>query len=91
METLTVHEVQTHLFSILEAIEKQGKKFLISRDGKPVADLVPHESKKQEDVVASLVQAGIATPPSEKIHKASMPKVTAKGKMLSEIIAEDRR
>ncbi|MCP4111096.1 MAG: hypothetical protein GY749_37150 [Desulfobacteraceae bacterium] len=90
METLTVHEVQTHLFSIVEAIEKQGKKFLISKDGKPVADLVPHESKKQEDV-ASLVQAGIATPPSEKIHKASMPKVTARGKMLSEITAEDRR
>ena len=45
---------------------------MFSRDVKIVADLVPHKGVKQDNAVASLVQTGLATPPSKKIRKALM-------------------
>jgi antitoxin (DNA-binding transcriptional repressor) of toxin-antitoxin stability system len=39
---VNVHEAKTHLSSILAEVEQNGETFLICRNGKPVADLVPH-------------------------------------------------
>jgi len=47
MKSLNVHEAKTNLSSVLTQIETRGKKFLICRNGKPIADLVPHSEKKR--------------------------------------------
>jgi antitoxin (DNA-binding transcriptional repressor) of toxin-antitoxin stability system len=45
MKTLNIHETKTNLSGILADIEKTGETYLICRNGKPVAELVPHKKK----------------------------------------------
>jgi antitoxin (DNA-binding transcriptional repressor) of toxin-antitoxin stability system len=47
MKSLNVDEAKTKLSSVLTQIETRGEKFLICRNGKPVADLVPHAKKSR--------------------------------------------
>lgn len=47
MKTLNVHEAKTRLSSVLAEISEKGEKYLICRNGKPVADLVPHVKKSR--------------------------------------------
>jgi prevent-host-death family protein len=42
MKAVNVHEAKTHFSKLLARVEK-GQEVLISRAGKPVARLVPHE------------------------------------------------
>ena len=42
MRSLNVHEAKTNLSGLLAEIERKGTAFVICRNGKPVADLVPH-------------------------------------------------
>ncbi len=41
MKTLSIHDVETGIFSALLEIEKKGEQFVICRDGIPIADLTP--------------------------------------------------
>jgi antitoxin (DNA-binding transcriptional repressor) of toxin-antitoxin stability system len=41
VEKLNVHEAKTRLSAVLMEIEAKGKSFLICRNGKPVAELIP--------------------------------------------------
>ena len=47
MKTLNVHDAKTHLSAVLVEIAEKGETFLICRNGKPVADLVPHKEKSR--------------------------------------------
>ncbi len=47
MKKLNVHETKTNLSAILTKIEKDGEKYVICRNGNPVADIVPHKKKKR--------------------------------------------
>jgi prevent-host-death family protein len=47
MITVNVHEAKTNLSSLLSRVEKSGEPVLICRNGKPVADLVPHRVVKR--------------------------------------------
>jgi prevent-host-death family protein len=47
MKTLNVHEAKTRLSSVLARVAEKGEKYLICRNGKPVADLVPHVKKSR--------------------------------------------
>lgn len=94
METVNINDIRTNIFSILEKMEKEGKSFLIFRDGKPVADLIPHQKEnrlKEKTPLQKLSQAGAGIPPSKELRKASVPTITVKGKELSRMIIEDRR
>ena len=42
MKVVNVHETKTKLSSMLAEIEQHDERFVICRNGKPVADLVPH-------------------------------------------------
>lgn len=42
MKSVNVHEAKTGLSGLLAEVKKNGKRFVICRNGKPVADLVPH-------------------------------------------------
>lgn len=58
MKTLNIHETKTNLSAILADIESTGKKYLICRNGKPIAELVPHRKKSRikEDAFLSKVE-----------------------------------
>lgn len=45
MKTINIHETKTNLSAILVDIEKTGQGVVICRNGRPVADLVPHKKK----------------------------------------------
>lgn len=45
MKTLDVHEAKTRLSAVLADVEEKGETFLICRNGRPVADLLPHVKK----------------------------------------------
>ena len=43
MQKLNIHEAKTKLSAVLSEVEKKGETFLICRNGKPVAELIPHK------------------------------------------------
>ncbi len=47
MKTVNVHEAKTRLSSLLAEVARKGEKVIICRNGKPVADLVPHTKKSR--------------------------------------------
>jgi prevent-host-death family protein len=47
MKTLKVHEAKTRLSAVLSEVEEKGETFLICRNGKPIADLVPHRKRSR--------------------------------------------
>ncbi len=49
MKKLNVHEAKTRLSSVLATVAEKGEKYLICRNGKPVADLVPHVKRSRLD------------------------------------------
>lgn len=64
MQSVNVHEAKTNLSSLLAEIEK-GKSFLICRNGKVVADLVPHKKRKRTKVHPLLSRIKINYDPTE--------------------------
>ena len=42
MKTINVHQAKTQLSMLLRQVEDAQESYLICRNGKPVADLVPH-------------------------------------------------
>lgn len=46
MLTVNIHDAKTHLSSLLNKVEDDNETVLICRNGKPVADLVPHRKSK---------------------------------------------
>lgn len=42
MKAVNVHEAKTNFSALLVEIEENGTEIVICRNGKPVADLVPH-------------------------------------------------
>jgi prevent-host-death family protein len=49
METVGSYEAKTHLARLLDRVE-QGETFTITKNGRPVARLVPIEEKPRPDV-----------------------------------------
>jgi prevent-host-death family protein len=51
MDTIGAFEAKTHLSSLLDRVEK-GEKFIITKHGTPVAQLVPVDRRNAEQVKA---------------------------------------
>ncbi len=47
MKAVNIHEAKTKLSALLAEVEKTGQKIFICRNGKPVADLVPHKRRNR--------------------------------------------
>ncbi len=58
MKTLNIHEAKTNLSSVLMAVEK-GEVFLICRNGKPIAELVPYKKRNRLEVDPFLSQVKV--------------------------------
>ena len=75
MQSVNVHEAKTKLSSLLAEIEK-GKSFLICRNGKVVADLVPHKKKSRIKAHPMLSKIEINYEPTEALTAAEWGEVT---------------
>ena len=47
MKALNIHQAKANFSTVLIEVEKHHESFLIYRNGKPVADLVPHKKKSR--------------------------------------------
>ena len=67
MSTVTAYEAKTHLPRLLRAAER-GETVIITRHGKPVAQLGPVEDRRRDDIAAVIERM--------KRARAQRPRVT---------------
>ena len=75
MKIVNVHETKTNLSAILKDIEK-GEHYLICRNGKPVAELVPHEKKQRSRIDPHLSNITVQYDPREELTSEEWGDVT---------------
>jgi antitoxin (DNA-binding transcriptional repressor) of toxin-antitoxin stability system len=73
MKALNIHETKTHLSSLLVEVEERGETFLICRNGKPVANLVPHRTKSRLMPHPSMSRIEIKYNPTEPLTAEEWP------------------
>jgi prevent-host-death family protein len=67
MEKLNIHEAKTRLSAVLMDIEQKGETFLICRNGKPVAKLIPYKRLDRLEYHPMLSKIAIKYDPTEDI------------------------
>jgi len=65
MKTVNVHQAKTNLSALLAAVEATGEEISICRNGKPVADLVPHRRRNRLEAHPELARIAIRYDPTE--------------------------
>ena len=48
METISVSEFKAKCLSVLQDVDKQKKRVIITKRGKPIAEVIPHESEDNQ-------------------------------------------
>jgi prevent-host-death family protein len=67
MRKLNVHEAKTKLSAVLMDVEQKGETFIICRNGKPVAELVPYKRGNRLKYHPVLSQITINYDPTEEL------------------------
>ncbi len=73
MRTVNVHEAKTGFSGLLAEIEKHGKRIVICRNGKPVAELVPHRPELSMAPDRKLGAIKIKYDPTEEASETDWP------------------
>lgn len=73
MKTVNVHDAKTRLSVLLAEVEKRGKRIVICRNGKPIADLVPHRDEVSMAADRKLGAIKIKYDPIEEVDEADWP------------------
>jgi prevent-host-death family protein len=73
MKTVNVHDAKTGFSGLLAEIEKTGKRIVICRNGKPVADLVPHVREVSMARDKTLGAIRIEYDPTEEVDRKDWP------------------
>ncbi len=73
MKTLNIHEAKTKLSAVLVEVAEKGETYVICRNGKPVADLVPHVKKNRLSPHPILRRIRIKYDPTEPLTAAEWP------------------
>ena len=50
MRKIGAYQAKTHLPKLLERVEKKGERFVITRHGKPIAELVPVAQRSAQKI-----------------------------------------
>ena len=74
MKTVNVHEAKTSLSKLLARVESGQESVVICRNGRPVADLVPHKRKSRILPHALLRKIKIKYDPTEPLSAEEWPK-----------------
>lgn len=73
MKTVNVHEAKTNFSSLLTKLEENSETIVICRNGKPVADLVPHKQVNRIKTHPTLSKIKIAYDPVESLSADEWP------------------
>lgn len=73
MKSVNVHEAKTGLSGLLAEVEKSGKRVVICRNGKPIADLVPHHREVSMAADKKLGAIKVNYDPTEEVDEADWP------------------
>ena len=73
MKIVNVHEAKTKLSALLAEIERTGEKVLICRNGKPIADLLPHRKRNRLEPHPLMGQIRINYDPAEPLSEDEWP------------------
>jgi prevent-host-death family protein len=73
MKTVNVHEAKTHFSSLLAKLEKDSQSIVICRNGRPVADLVPHRRTNRIKAHFALGKIKIGYDPIKPLSVADWP------------------
>jgi antitoxin (DNA-binding transcriptional repressor) of toxin-antitoxin stability system len=73
MKTVNVHEAKTGFSGLLAEIEGKRSRIVICRNGKPVADLVPHQTEVSMEPDTKLGKIGIHYDPTEEASEEEWP------------------
>ena len=73
MKTVNVHDAKTRLSVLLAEVEKRGRRIVICRNGKPIADLVPHLEEVSMAPDRKLGAIKIKYDPIEEVAEADWP------------------
>jgi prevent-host-death family protein len=73
MKTVNVHEAKTNLSALLAKVERQSVAIIICRNGRPVADLVPHQRKNRIKLHPLLKRIEIGYDPLEPLSVDEWP------------------
>ena len=73
MKTVNVHEAKTGFSGLLAEIEQRGERIVICRNGKPVADLVPHRSVDRSKPDGELGRIEIKFDLTEELSEEAWP------------------
>lgn len=92
MITAGIKEVKNKLSRYLARV-KMGEEVLITQRGKPVARIVKENegNRSIRAALGPLIQKGLIALPSQGINRESLSPIKAPGKLVSEMVIEDRR
>jgi antitoxin (DNA-binding transcriptional repressor) of toxin-antitoxin stability system len=92
MITAGIKEVKNNLSRYLARV-KVGEEILITERGKPVARIVKENqgNRSIRAALGPLIKKGLIALPSQRINKEHLSPVKAPGKLVSEMVIEDRR
>lgn len=68
METVSIHQAKAKLSGLVESVEKRGGRVILSRYGKPVAEITPYRKLKRSrrsPELAKITYKGDLTAPTE--------------------------
>jgi antitoxin (DNA-binding transcriptional repressor) of toxin-antitoxin stability system len=73
MKTVSIHDIETQLLSMLLEIEKKGERVVVYRDGVPIVDLIPHRRKSRLTPHPLISQISINYDPTEPLTADEWP------------------
>ena len=87
-----IKEVKNNLSRFLARV-KAGEEIMITERGKPVARIIRENSKRLaiRTALAPLIEKGLVALPNSHLRKEDMNYQEVEGKLVSEMVVEDRR
>lgn len=73
MKSVNIHEAKTKLSALLSEVEEAGTEIRICRNGKPVADLVPHRKRSRLNPHPVMSKITIDYDPTELLAEDEWP------------------
>ena len=74
MKVVNVHAAKTNFSRLLAGVEKSQQPVVICRNGKPIADLVPHKKRDRTIPHPELSKIEIRYDPTEDMTEEEWPK-----------------
>jgi prevent-host-death family protein len=73
MQSLSVSQFKATCLAVLEEVKQHKKRVLITKHGKPIAEIIPYENKKKQASLKDTVQilGDIVSPVAETDWEAS--------------------